>query len=321
MLAGMSQSTNRPETTNGAAAEKLRETSRARLYALLGIMLLCWSANFIFAKIALRELPSTLVACLRTLVAGLFMWPIYLLGRERWEGRRRKWTLGDLPSLLAIGVLGLVGNQIVFVIAISRTSVAHSALLVASAPVFVLLGAAWLGQEKLTGRKLLGLLIAAGGVALLQLKPTTGGASTLSGDLIMLVSSMMFAAFTVLGKRFASEFGTVTINTFAFVGGMLLLLPYTVWTLTRFGVAKVSLGAWLSVLYMGFFPSIVGYLIYAYALRHLPASRVSSVSYLQPVLATLLAVVFLHEQPGVAFAGGASLVLGGVWMTQTRSEP
>ena len=65
-------------------------------------------------------------------------------------------------------------------------------------------------------------------------------------------------------------------------------------------------------------PSIVGYLIYSYALRHLSASRVASATYVQPVLATLMAVLFLGEQPGLRYACGAAVVLVGVWLVQWR---
>jgi drug/metabolite transporter (DMT)-like permease len=287
------------------------------LYALLGVMLACWAANFTFAKIATRELPALLVACLRTVCSGLFMGPIYLLFRGSQAFAGRPWRARDVPGLLAIGVAGLVGNQIVFVLGVSRTSVAHSALLVALTPILVLLGATAARHERLSAVKLGGMALAVSGVVLLQFGRFSGRTSSLVGDTLILISAAMFAAFSVFGKKAATEFGIITINAFAFLGATLLVLPYTLWELNRFGVGNISLKAWVSVLYMGLFPSIVAYFIYVYALRRLPASRVSSVSYLQPIFATLLAVVVLGEHPGDAFVGGAALVLTGVWITQT----
>jgi len=281
-------------------------------------MLLCWSANFIFAKIATAELPAPLVAGLRTVCAGLFMGPIYVLFRDSPTFGGRRWERGDVAGLLALGVLGLVGNQIVFVLGVSRTSVAHSALIIALTPILVLLGAVALRQERLSRLKIGGMALAVCGVVILQFGHLGHGTSSVLGDCLVLISSAMFAAFTVFGKRMASEMGIITINAFAFFGGTVIVLPYTVWKLSQFGWGNVSLKVWLSVLYMGFFPSIVGYFIYIYALRRLPASRVASVSYLQPICATLLAMVFLAEQPGKSFCGGAALVLAGVWLAQSR---
>jgi drug/metabolite transporter (DMT)-like permease len=287
-----------------------------RLYGLLGVMLMCWAANFTFAKLATRELPGLLVAGLRTVCAGLFMGPTYLLFRGNPTFAGRPWKRADVPGLLAIGVLGLVGNQIVFVLGVSRTSVAHSALLIALTPILVLLGAAALRHEKLGALKLCGMALAVSGVVVLQFGHAPRGTASLLGDGLTLLSSAMFAAFSVFGKPLAAELGILTVNAFAFLGGTALVLPYTLWELKHIAIAQVSLTSWLSVLYMGFFPSIVGYFIYVYALRRLPASRVSSVSYLQPICATLLAVMFLGERPGSAFLGGAALVLTGVWITQ-----
>lgn len=292
--------------------------SRAQLYALLGVMLFFWSANFIFAKLAVNELPPVLVVCLRTVLSGMFMWPVYAYARDRFEPGVRKWTRRDVPRLAAIGVLGVLGNQLLFIVGLSMTSVAHASVITAMGPMFILVGASLAGHERLSAKKAAGMLVAAAGVATLQFGRGASGVSSLRGDLIIVVSSMIFAAFSVFGKGIAAEFGSVTMNTFAFVSGALVVLPFTIWEVARHDLAQVGAAAWTGVFYMALFPSVVSYLIYSYALRYLPASRVSSVSYFQPVFATLLAMFFLHESPGPGFAAGAGLVLSGVYVTERR---
>ena len=291
--------------------------SSARLYALLGAMLLFWSANFIFAKFAIRELPAVLVISLRTMLAGVLMWPVYAFAREKFEPGMRGWTSKDVPLLATLGVLGVTGNQVLFIVGLSMTSVAHGAVISAAAPLMVLLGATLMGLERFTAPKAAGMLVAAAGVAVLQLGRHQTGA-TMAGDLIMLASQVVFAGFTVLSKRVAAQFGTITLNAFAFICGGLVLLPYAVWEMSRLELVRVSPAAWMGIVYMALFPSIAGYLIYTYALRYLPASRVSSTSYLLPVVAPLFAVLFLGERPGMAFAGGAALVMGGVYTAERR---
>jgi drug/metabolite transporter (DMT)-like permease len=291
--------------------------SRARLYGLLGLVLLVWSANFIFAKLALRGAPALLVVCLRTALSGLFMIPVYLVFARSPGPQVRAFTARDLPRLAVVGVVGIVGNQLLFVLSLSRTSVAHGAIVSATGPLLVLGGAAVLGQERLTSRKLVGLLAAAAGVAVLQLGKAPAGTASTAGDLLMLGNATLFAAFSLLGKRAASQVGSLALNAIAFWGGGLLALPYAVWGLWRLGPKSIGLAAGIGILYMSI-ASIVGYLIYSYALRYLPASRVSSTVYLQPLVATLLAVVFLGEQPGLGYAAGAAVVLGGVWWAQRK---
>jgi drug/metabolite transporter (DMT)-like permease len=184
-------------------------------------------------------------------------------------------------------------------------------------PIFVLMFATIAGQEQLTARKLFGMFAAAGGILALQIGRTAGGRGpTILGDLIVLLSAAVFAAYAVFGKSLATRFGSLTTNTFAYAGGGLLMLPVTWYLGTQFDLTRVSAGAWLSVLYMAIFPAVISYLIFYYALQRLPASRVSVFSYFQPVLATALAYLLLGERPGPAFALAWALVLGGVWLTE-----
>jgi drug/metabolite transporter (DMT)-like permease len=300
----------------GAAAPH-RAPSRARLYGLLALMLLIWAANFIFAKLAVRAAPPLVVACLRTVLSGIVMIPVYRLARPGADPALRRWTRRDLPRLAAVGVLGIVANQFAFVAALSYTSVAHGAVIGAIAPVLVLLGAAALGHERLRRRRLAGMIAAAGGVAILQLARAPGGTASAVGDLIMLGNAGLFAAFSLFGKSLTEEVGTLAVNAIAYWGGAILSLPFAVWGLWALGgPAAIDGLAWVSIVYMSIAPSVVGYLIYSHALRYLPASRVASVTYLQPILATLLAVALLGERPGIVYAVGAAVILGGVWVVQ-----
>jgi len=296
--------------------------SRARLYGLLAVMLGIWAANFIFAKVAVRTAPPVLVACLRTVLSGLLMIPVYrVVSRRHLDPVLRPFTLRDVPRMALVGVLGIVGNQFAFVLALSTTSVAHGAIVGATSPVLVLIGAAALGREKLRVRKVLGMLASVAGVAVLQFGRVPSGHSSPVGDAVMLGNAALFAGFSLLGKPLLEEVGSLAVNAVAYWGGALLALPYAVFGLVRVGPAQLGLAAWAGVLYMAVAPSIVGYLIYAHALRYLPSSRVASVTYLQPVLATLLAVALLGERPGLGYAFGALVILGGVWLVQSPSAP
>ncbi len=305
--------------THDSARERWnrRAPTRARLYGLLGLMILIWSANFIFAKMAVRDAPPLLVACLRTVLAGLFMIPVFRLSRGREDPSLRPFTIRDLPRMAAIGVLGIVGNQFLFVLAIARTSVAHGAIVGATSPVLVLLGAAAMGIERLKRRRLVGMLASAAGVAVLQLGRGAGQASPV-GDGLMLCNAALFAGFSLLGGPLAAQVGTLAVNAVAYWGGAIVSLPFAIWGLAALGPGHIGAAAWCGILYMSVAPSIIGYLIYSQALRFLPASRVASVTYLQPVLATLLAMAFLGERPGLPYACGALVILSGVWLVQRR---
>jgi drug/metabolite transporter (DMT)-like permease len=287
--------------------------SEARLYALLGLMLLFWSMNYVVGKVALREFPPVLLTCLRTTIAGAFILPIYWW-RER--GKPWAWTNRELGELLQLGFYGVIANQLFFVLGLAWTSVAHAAVIMTLMPILVLLLAAFLGQERITARKVVGMTIAAAGVGVLQLERKSGSGATLLGDFCTFLCGISLAIFTVRSKQLMKRFGSLMINSVAYVGGSLAIAPLTIWLSLRYEAGRASAAAWWSIAYMAVFSSVLAYFIYNYALTYMPASRASAVSYLQPLGATLLAVLLLGEPVTTALAFGGILVLTGVFVTE-----
>ncbi len=283
-----------------------------QLYALVGLMQLLWSANFLIGKIALREFPPVLLAALRVVLAGVFRLPIYF-GKGRGGDR---WTRRDIRQLVLLGLIGVTINQFCFVIGLSKTSVAHSALIIGMAPVSVLLIAAARRLERITLRKIGGMAMAFLGVAVLSLEATNGSGPSLSGDLITLLASSAFALYTVLGKEVAHRFGSLTMNTFVFGFGGLFLLPVAVGQGRSFDFASVSHGGWAALFYMALFPSLVCYLIFYYALGYIAASRLSALAYFQPLIATGLGLVFLGEPISTPLVVGGAIIFTGVAITE-----
>lgn len=298
--------------TKGAAGAARPRPPRARLYGLLGLMVFFWSANFVVAKIALREFPPLLLSAIRTTLAGLLILPVYFWHRGRREsgGEIRR----DLGRLTLLGIVGVAANQLCFVFGLSRTSVAHSAILMGLTPMVVLLMAALAGHERVSRWKLGGMAAALAGVAVLNLAPVRSGGASLLGDTFTILASLTFAWFSVYGKEVTVRHGAVAVNTVAYVGAALVLSPLTLVLAARHSLGGISVMAWVSLFYMALFPSMVCYLIYAYALEHIPASRVASASYVQPLLATLIAVPVLGESLGLGVVAGGALVFSGVWI-------
>lgn len=287
------------------------------VYGWLAVLLLLWSANFTFTKYALRELPVSLILGFRYVFSAACMLPVVLVGRRSPMGQGYRWKWSELASVLRVGLFGLVGNQVMFLLGISRTSVAHAGIITALSPVLVLLGSAAMGQERITRLRITGMLIAASGVVVLQFSRGSSGEATHTGDAIMLLSVVFFAGFNLFGKPVAERVGSLRFNAITYAATGLVAIPVAVWTYPL-GV-HASWLAWSGVVYMAVASSVAGYLIYAYALRHLPASRVSVVLYLQPLMASLIAVLMLGERPGIGFLPAAALVLTGVYVVERLS--
>jgi drug/metabolite transporter (DMT)-like permease len=213
--------------------------------------------------------------------------------------------------------LGVTLNQVFFIAGLSRTSVAHAAIIIGLTPMQVLV-IAWLrGQERITARKAAGMAIALAGVAVLKaFEPAAGNGATVLGDFVVLLGGLCFALFTVFGKEVTAQYSTITMNTYAYVGGGLALLPLTLWEAARAPLAHVSAGAWVAAVYMALFPSVLAYLIYYHALAHMTATRVSAFSYLQPVFASIMGVAILGESLAAPVVAGGAVILGGVYLAE-----
>ena len=289
-------------------------TGAPLLYALLSLMILGWAANYIVAKIALQSFPAVFLFGIRISMAAALMAPVYISYRRR---NPPTWTLRDLPLMVTIGVFGVSLNQFLFVLGISRTSVAHAAIFANLSPLLVLLLATASGLEKLTARKLAGVAVALAGVILLRMADAhPHGAATFIGDFVSFLGSLAFAIFTVLGKPTAKQHGSIAVNTVAYIGGALFMAPYTIWQAAHFPMAKVPWSAWLSVFYMALGPSVVCYLIYYYALAHMEASRLAAYDYVLPVMATLLGVWTLGEHVTIWSVVAGIVIFGGVYMVE-----
>ncbi len=303
------------EAAAPAEVQAAARPPQALLYGLLGVMVFFWSVNYIVGKVALRSFPPLLLAGLRAALAGALILPVYA-----WDVRRNpnehRWKRTDVPTLLTIGLLGVSLNQFFFVIGLSRTSVGHAAILAGLMPLMVLAIAGAMRMERITARKAAGMTVALAGVAAMTALPSTSRHDSPAGNLFIFLGSLTFALFTVAGKRATVRYGGITVNTFAYVGGALALAPLTLWQGWAFPFSRVSSAAWASVLFMAAFPAVLCYLIYYWALKYVAASRVSVLSYLQPPIATLLAVPVLGEPITLPLLAGGALVFAGVYITE-----
>jgi drug/metabolite transporter (DMT)-like permease len=274
----------------------------------------CWAANIVAGKMALLGFGPLALAQLRALGAALVFLLVFLAWPQRPRLRLagRQWLL-----MAALGLSGVTLNQLFFIGGLERTSVAHTGLIVSLGPVMVLFLSCVLRLEALTALKLAGMLVSFGGVAVLTVGPSVprSGANW-QGDLIVLASSAVFACYTILVKGVSDRYDALTLNTLVFGLGALLLAP--VGAAATLGVHWSALTAqvWWSLAYMIMFGSVVPYLIYAFALTELAASRVAAFSYLQPVIATALGIWLLRERLTPKAVVGGSLILLGVYLTE-----
>lgn len=284
-------------------------------------MVACWSFNFIIGKVGLRYIPPLTLASFRVILAAVIMLPVFWLARRVGSSPARAFARRDFWTFAYLGLLGVAGNQFCFTVGLSYTTVGHSALIMAMGPIFILLLARLQGLEALTLRKVLGVATAFAGVTVLAAEHGLSlRSATLRGDLITLTGSVAFSIYTVLGKKVAAEYDSVSMNTFNYIAGAVVILPLAMRQargLSRDGSwGQIGWPGWVALVYMAVCASVVAYLIYFWVLRHMTATRLAALSYLHLVLTPVLGILLLGERVTGHLVIGGALALGGVGLLE-----
>ena len=267
----------------------------------------------------------------RVVFAALAMVPVYLLCSrlpafaEAINTRQRGLPQKDLWTFLYLGFFGVAINQMCFTIGLSYTSVSHAAIIVGLLPVYTFVLAILLRIERATLRKALGMAIALGGVAILASeKGISSHSPTLFGDAITMTGSLGFATYAVLGKKIAGRYDALTMTAFNHFAGALIVMPIAVRQAKLLASSwhrnPIPWSAWAALLYMAVFSSAVAYVLYFWLLRYLQASQLAAFTYLLPVLATLLGILWLGEKGSPLQILGGALALGGVYWVESGRE-
>jgi drug/metabolite transporter (DMT)-like permease len=141
----------------------------------------------------------------------------------------------------------------------------------------------------------------------------------LLGDVISLAGTLGYSIYTVLAKRAARSYDTISLNTFCVCVAAILWLPVALRQGSRLDWAAVGWVGWAGLLYMALCSAVGGYLLFFWLLRHMEASRVVVVNYFQPVVVVLLSIPLLAERPTIRLLVSGALVLVGVYLTERAS--
>jgi drug/metabolite transporter (DMT)-like permease len=222
-----------------------------------------------------------------------------------------------------LGLFGVAVNQGFFTAGLNYTTSSHAVILIALDPIVVLLMASALKLEAFTLAKFIGMIISFTGVLLLELDRSAGSSSFHTGDLITLGCVMGYSTYAVLGKLAANRIGgyydAVSINTFMTAVAGILFAPLAVRQVIALDWKSVGWIGWAGLIYMALFASVISYTMFNWILRHVNASRVAGVNYLQVPVVIVLAVSILRERPSGHLLSGAALVLGGVYLAERHA--
>lgn len=278
------------------------------IYILLIFQQFIASTTHIFAKNLTFDLPPTLVLLFRSLFASIMFVILLFLRKQNIFAIKKQ----DFPRFLILGVLNIPLNQFLFFVSIKLTTAPNVALAYALSPIFILIIATIFLKEKVTIRKIFGIVIAFLGIGLIL---TEKGLSLKSeyflGNILALVASISWALYSTYGKPLIREYGSIFTTAVAMFFGFILYLPIS-FALGDFNdIEMVKSIHWLQIIYLAVMTSGLAYLLWYYALKRLPASNVGVFNNLQPVFTTILSMIFFGQVlTGIYLIGGTMVIIG-----------
>lgn len=225
---------------------------------------------------------------------------------------------GDLKKLAVLSLFGVCINQIFFIWGLSLSSPINSAIIMVSNPIAVMLFTFFVMREKITPLKLTGIgLGAAGALTLLLFRANCAfsiGSDTIAGDLMTLVNSLSWAIFVVMTKPYMQKYQTTTVMKWVFLAGTLFVFPWSIPELFNVQWLQLPAHAIIAMAFVVVATTFLAYLLNMYALKTLSSSVVSMYIYLQPFLATLIAVAWGKDSLNGIKIISAVLIISGVYL-------
>jgi drug/metabolite transporter (DMT)-like permease len=273
-----------------------------------------WGSDYLFAKIALREVSPLSFAAIRTLISTGAMFPIFLQREKDWRVKPR-----HVWPLIGLALLGTFFNRIFWATGMNLTTASNASLLSTTSPIFVLIVSFFLFRASVTWRATLGIFISFVGVSLViqgdWMKWVKGGGNVW-GDLCMLLASLTWAFFTVSARFLMKEYSSLKVTAYIMLIGSLLFLPFLP-NENAGGWSGVSALGWASVFYVALTGNLLAYLLWMRGIQNIGPLRTIFYQYLTPVTAILFAVPFLNETLTPSQIGGALVVFTGVFLARS----
>jgi drug/metabolite transporter (DMT)-like permease len=170
--------------------------------------------------------------------------------------------------------------------------------------------------------KIGGILLAFAGALLVVVREGFGGATkSLLGDWLLIINGFAYALYLVVAKRDMARLSPRRVIALVFAIGAVAMLPVSAWSMLHEHWSAIPPRAWLALVLVILGPTVAAYLLNAWALAHTDSSLVAAYTYLQPVLTTGLAAVWLQETINATAVVAVIMIFSGVYLSGRLTPP
>ncbi|MBI1763417.1 MAG: DMT family transporter [Acidobacteria bacterium] len=275
-----------------------------------------WAANISIVKAALAGIGPLPFTAVRFTSATLLLVIVLRVQAGSWRVPRALWG-----RLVLLGLVGNTAYQFFFILGLSQTTSANSAMIMGTTPAIIALTGGLLGLEKLTRHVIGGVTLALAGVAIVMSRQGAAvSAQTLHGDLLMLCAVFCWTAYVLGMRTLGGQISSLGATTFTLLTGTPGLVLLGSSGLRQVQWARLPASVWFGLAYSSLLALVVGYVLYNSNIKRIGGVRTGVYSCAIPLLATLIAWPVLGERPHWWHAVGGTLIIGGVLLARRETK-
>lgn len=275
-------------------------------WLLLILLSILWGGSYFFVEIALTALPIFTIVFLRVFTAAILLLLFIFLSGRKLPKERKIW--------FTLFVMGILNNAIPFTMIVSGQQYINSgfaSILIAATPFFTVTAAHFLTKdEKINISKITAVLFGILGVTvLIGFESLIWEANELKGIIFILIASLSYSNAGIWGKRFKSlDIDPVATATGQLICSSILLLPVMLISDKPWNLPFPPLEVWGAIIGIALFSTSIAYIVYFKILANYGATNVLLVTFLIPIVAVVLGILFLSEEFKVQYLLGMLII-------------
>ena len=278
---------------------------------------LIYAINYTLAKDVMPDYINPSGFILLRVIGALFLFTLsyFLFIKEKIEKK-------DIIRFAICGLFGVAINQLLFFEGLNLTTPINAAIIMTSNPILVIIMSLLILKEKITLRKGLGIILGIVGASSLILN---GGGINLSsdaqiGNLFIFINATSYGLYLVLVKPLMKKYKPITVMFYVFAFGLLLVFPFGIANLYQVNWNDIPTNIYWEISFVVVCTTFIAYLFNSSALKELSPTTVSIYIYLQPILATLFAILRESDSLDKQKIISSAIIFFGVYLVSVRSK-
>ncbi len=287
---------------------------------LLLLMIVIWGSNFSVVKYALRDFPEISFNALRLLIASaIFLIAIATVRARAKAGLRPPepaMTRREWGSVMFLGLIGTGFYQLLFLAGVARTSVANSSLIFGCTPVAVAIMSSIAGHDRLTMARWAGAALSFTGIYTLVGLRAQLSTATLTGDALIFGAMLCWSIYSVAAQPLLKRHSPLVVTGWAMCTGTAVYLAFAIVPMLHTNWAAISTISWVLMTASALLALAFSYIVWYTAVQKIGSARTAIYSNLTPIVAMIVATIWLSEPITRTQILGACLILSGVALTR-----